>query len=128
MRTFNVTVDGQTYEVGVEEVGAAAPQAAPTPQANPAPAAAPKKAAPAPAAAPKAQPTGGDNEILSPLPGTILRINVTPGQAVKAGEVLLVLEAMKMENDIPAPADGVVGNINVAVGATVQSGDLLLTI
>lgn len=62
------------------------------------------------------------------MPGTVLKINVTVGQAVKSGDSLCVLEAMKMENDIPAPADGTVASINVSNGATVQSGDILITL
>ena len=79
----------------------------------------------APAPAPAAP---GANTVASPLPGTILRVNVAVGQAVKAGDVLLVLEAMKMENDITAPGNGVVSAIHVASGATVQTGDALVSL
>jgi len=128
MRKFNITVDGQVYEVEVEELAGGASSA---------PKAAPKAAAPKPAPAPVAAPApapkpasaaAGDAAILSPLPGTVLRVNVSAGQSVKAGEVLMVLEAMKMENDIVAPEDGVVSAVNVKQGDTVQSGDLLCSL
>lgn len=139
MRKFAITVNGNTYEVEVEEIGgapvyAAAPVAAPVaaaPAAAPvaAPAAAPKAAAPA--AAPKAAaPAGaaGANKVNAPMPGTILDVKVSVGQAVKNGDVLCILEAMKMENEIAAPCDGVVASINVTKGATVNTGDLLLSL
>ena len=125
MRKFNVTVNGETFAVEVEDAGsvASAPRAA-APAAGPAaaPIAAP---APAPAPAPKAAAAAGD--ITSPLPGTILKVNVSAGQSVKAGDVLMILEAMKMENEIMAPADGTVTAVHVAQGATVQSGDPLVS-
>ena len=128
MKKYNVTVNGETFAVEVEEIGGAAPVAA-----APAPAPAAPKAAPAPAtapapAAPKAAPAATGNAITSPLPGTVLRINVAVGQAVKAGDVVLVLEAMKMENDITAATDGTVSAIHVNVGATVQTGDALISL
>jgi biotin carboxyl carrier protein len=135
MRKFAITVNGNTYEVEVEEIGgapvyAAAPVAAPV--AAPAPvAAAPAAPKAAPAAAPKAAaPAGaaGANKVNSPMPGTILDVKVSVGQAVKNGQVLCILEAMKMENEIAAPADGVVASINVTKGATVNTGDLLLSL
>ena len=136
MRKFAITVNGNTYEVEVEEIGgapvyAAAPVAAPV--AAPAPVAAAPAApkAAAPAAAPKAAaPAGaaGANKVNSPMPGTILDVKVSVGQAVKNGQVLCVLEAMKMENEIAAPCDGVVASINVTKGATVNTGDLLLSL
>lgn len=129
MRKFNVTVNGTVYEVEVEEVGAvSAPvAAAPAPAAASAPAAAPK-AAPAAPAAPKVQGSAGATAVNSPMPGTILKMNVSVGQQVKSGDVLCVLEAMKMENDIPAPSDGVVASVNVQKGASVNSGDVLVTL
>ena len=127
MRRFNVTVNGVTYDVVVEEVGGAAP-AAPVAAA---PAAAPVAApAAAPAAAPKAAPAGaaGAVAVKAPMPGTIMKVNVAPGQAVKKGDVLCVLEAMKMENDISAPQDGTVASVNVQKGASVQSEEVLVTL
>ena len=129
MRKFSITVNGQAYEVEVEEIGGAPVfAAAPAPAAAaPAPAAAPK-AAPAPAAAPKASvPTGGE-PVNCPMPGTILDVKVSVGQAVKNGDTLVILEAMKMENEIAAPRDGVVASINVTKGATVGTGDVLISL
>lgn len=135
MKQFNITVNGKTYQVEVEEVGGATvsapaprPVAAAAPQAVPtaAPAAAPK-AAPAPAAAPKAVPAGG-TVINAPMPGTILDIRVSEGKAVKTGDVLMILEAMKMENEIMAPHDGTVSSIQATKGASVNSGDVLVVL
>ena len=126
MKKYNITVNGNTYEVIVEEAGsvASAPVAqVATPVAAPAPV--------AKAAAPKAAaPTGaqGSTQVNSPMPGTILDVKVSVGQSVKKGDVICVLEAMKMENDIPAPADGVIASINVQKGASVAANDVLATL
>ena len=123
MKKYNITVNGTTYEVYVEEADASA---APAPVVN---VAAPKAAAPAPApAAPKAAAPAGANAVTAPMPGTILQVKVTAGQAVKKGDVICVLEAMKMENDIPAPCDGVIASISVQKGASVAAGDVLASI
>ena len=117
MKKYKVNVNGTVFEVEVEDItGTAAPAAAPV-------------AAPAPAAAPvaAAAPAGGES-ITSPMPGNILAVNVTAGSAVKKGDVLMILEAMKMENEIMAPCDGTVGSVNVTKGATVETGTLLCTI
>ena len=122
MRRFNVTVNGVSYDVVVEEVGAeaSAPVAAPVaPKAAPV-AAAPKAAAPAAPA--------GAVAVKAPMPGTIMKVNVTVGQAVKKGDVLCVLEAMKMENDIMAPADGVVATVEAAQGSSVATDAVLVTL
>ena len=116
MRKFNVTVNGVAYDVVIEEVGAVAS----TPVAAPAPAAAP--------AAPKAQGKAGSVAIKAPMPGTILKINVKVGDSVKAGDVVCVLEAMKMENDICAPQDGVVSSVEVSQGASVATDAVLVTL
>ena len=130
---YKVTLNGRTYEIEVEAgkamcldeyeaiVPAAAPAAAPV--AAPAPAAAP--AAPAAAAAPTV--AGGD-AVNAPMPGTILKVNVQPGQAVKAGEVLVVLEAMKMENEIMAPKAGTVAQVLVSKGSNVNTGDAMIVL
>ena len=128
---YKVTLKGRTYEVEVEageailldEYEAIAPSA---------PAAAPA-AAPAPAATPAAAPaapvvTGAGEPVNAPMPGNILKVNVTQGQAVKSGDVLCVLEAMKMENEIMAPKDGTVTQVLVAKGATVDTGAPLVVI
>lgn len=122
MKKYNITVNGTAYEVEVEEVGGAV-------SAAPAPAAAPAAPAPAPAA-PKAAPapSGGANSVSAPMPGTVLEVKVTPGQAVNAGDVLVILEAMKMENEIMAPAAGTVDTVPAAKGASVNAGDVLVTL
>ena len=116
MKKYNITVNGNTYEVLVEEADASTPVAAPT--AAPAPKAAPKAAAAA----------GGAVKVTSPMPGTILNVKVSVGQSVKKGDVICVLEAMKMENDIPAPQDGVIASINIQKGASVNAGDVLASL
>ena len=122
MRKYHVNVNGTAYEVSVEEVKGGA---APAPVAAPAPAAAPAPP-PAPAAAPA--PAGAGEPISAPMPGTILDVKVTAGQAVKSGDVLMILEAMKMENEIMAPHDGTITAVSVSKGASVESGTLLCTI
>ncbi len=132
---YKVNLNNKVYEVVVEDGQAMlideyeikAPKA-PAPKAPPAaaPAAAPP-AAPAPAAAPAAAAVDGC-KITSPLPGNILDVKVTQGQAVKAGDLLLIIEAMKMENEVLAPQDGTVKQIATNKGAVVATGDLLLVI
>ena len=119
MKKFNVTVNGTAYDVEVNEVKAAAPAAAP----KAAPAAAPKAApAPAPAAAAAPVPAGAET-VKAPMPGKILSVAVSAGQAVKKGETLLILEAMKMQNEIAAPHDAVVSEVRVAANQSVSTGD-----
>ena len=130
---YKVTLNGRTYEVEVEagkamlldEYEAIVPAAAPVaaPAAAPAPVAAPA-AAPAPAAA---APVAGD-AVTAPMPGNILKVNVTAGQAVKEGAVLVVLEAMKMENEILAPKACTVKQVLVSKGATVDTGATLVVL
>lgn len=123
---FRVTLNGKTYEVEAEK-GAPMPETVYTaPAAAPAPAVeAPAAAAPAPAPAPAAV---SGTVVSSPLPGNVLAIEVNPGEAVRAGQVLVLIEAMKMENEIVAPCDGVVKQILVNKGAVVATGDKLLVI
>lgn len=125
MKNYTITVNGTPYNVTVEEGISAAPVAAPT-AAAPAPASAPAPAAkPASAPAPAA---AGSVKVDAPMPGNILDVKVANGAAVKSGDVLIVLEAMKMENDIVAPADGTVASVNVGKGDTVEAGQTLITL
>ena len=123
MRKFIVNVNGNSYEVEVEEVGgvASAPAIAPAPVA----------AAPvaAPVAAPKAAPAApaGGTAVKAPMPGNVLDIKVSKGKAVKEGDVVVILEAMKMENEIYAPCDGTV-TVVASKGSTVNTGDVLVSI
>lgn len=123
MRKFIVNVNGTSYEVEVEEISDAHNRAS----ISTVPAAA---AAPAPAPAPKAAPAAvaGGESVDAPMPGNILDVKVKQGDTVKSGDVLLILEAMKMENEILAPKDGVVASVNVVKGTTVNSGDVLCVI
>ncbi len=130
MKRFNVTVNGVTYDVVVEEVGGAAPVVAPVaaPVAAPAAPAAAPKASPAAPVAPKASGAQGAVKVVAPMPGTIMKVNVSTGATVKKGDVLCVLEAMKMENDICAPQDGTVASVNVQKGASVNTDEVLVTL
>ena len=125
MKTYNITVNGVTYTVSVEEVSADA-----VPIAAPAPVAAAPKAVPAatPKAAAKTSAAAGAISVKAPMPGNILKVNCKAGDTVKKGDVLIVLEAMKMENDVCAPQDGVVASVEVAQGATVDTDALLVTL
>ena len=113
MKAYRVTVNGNVYEITLEVIDKADIKAAPAPAA--------------PAAAPAAPVAAGAKSITAPMPGTILKVNVQNGAAVKKGDVLMVLEAMKMENEIMAPADGTVASVNVAQGASVEAGAVLCT-
>lgn len=121
MKKYNVTVNGVLYEVEVEEAGEVSAPVQTTPVS--APAAAPKVA---PKAAPKAA-AAGSTVIKAPMQGTIVKVNAKSGDAVKKGDVLVVLEAMKMENDIKAPADGTVASVAVSQGDTVATDDVLVS-
>ena len=123
MKNYTITVNGNVYEVTVEEgfTGkAAAPKAAAPVQAP--------KAAPVPAAAPAPAGAAGSVAVTAPMPGKILGVKASAGQAVKKGQVIVILEAMKMENEIVAPQDGTVATINVAVGDSVEPGATLATL
>lgn len=118
MKNYRITVNGVAYDVAVEEMGEGVATSAPAPAAAPKPAA--PKAAPAAAGA-------GAVKINSPMPGNILSVKASAGQAVKKGDVLMILEAMKMENEICAPQDGTIASVQVAAGDSVESGDVLVT-
>jgi biotin carboxyl carrier protein len=119
MKNYTITVNGTAYDVTVEENGAGA--AAPAPKAPVAKAA--PKAAPKPAAGAQ-----GAVKINAPMPGKILSVKLQAGAAVKKGDVIMILEAMKMENEIPAPQDGTIASINVNGGDSVEAGDVLATL
>lgn len=125
---YVVTLNGKNYEVEVEETDAVITAVTDAAPAAPVAAAAPAApaAAPAPAAVPAAAADG--QKVLSPMPGTILSVNVSVGSAVKAGEVILILEAMKMENEIVAPCDGTVKQLAVQKGSTVATDALLAVV
>ena len=122
MKKYRVNVNGTVYEVELEEITGAAAAA---------PVAAPAAPAPAPAAAPAAPvaaaPAGGE-KVTAPMPGNILSVNVAAGDTVKRGQVLLILEAMKMENEIMAPCDGTIASVHTSKGSAVESGALLCVI
>ena len=111
MKNYTITVNGTAYDVTVEESGAGAQSA---------PSSAPKAAAPA----------GGEGavKVNAPMPGKILSVKVSAGQAVKKGDVLMILEAMKMENEVVAPQDGTVAGVNVAAGDSVEAGAVLASL
>lgn len=135
MKTYRITVNGNVYDVQVEELnGSAVPMTAPVnvalaPQVAPTPVAQPT-AAPTPAPAPAPAPTGSGEgtKITSPMPGTILDIKVNVGDKVDENQVVIILEAMKMENEIVTSVGGTVTGVNVTKGQTVASGDLLVTV
>lgn len=114
MKSYKITVNGKAYDVTVQEAGEA-----PVQQAAPAPAAAPKKEKAA---------SAGAVSVKSPMPGTILDIKVNVGDSVKSGQVLCVLEAMKMENDIVAPQDGTVDAILVSKNDSVEANDDIIAL
>lgn len=111
MKKYKVNVNGQVYEITVEECEVGE-----------------QVAAPAVSAAPAVAPAAGEQSVNSPMPGTILAVNVTAGAKVKKGDVLFILEAMKMETEICAQSDGTVAGVNVTKGAAVESGTLLCTL
>jgi len=137
MKTYKVTVNGNTYDVGVEEVSGAVEvktvqAAAPAPKAAPAPT--PKaEPAPAPKAAPAAKqkapaPVAGAKDVIAPMPGTVLSVNVAEGDKIKAGQLLLIFEAMKMENELIAEHDGTVKKVYVAKGDALEAGIPVISI
>lgn len=121
MKNYRITVNGNVYDVAVEETGAGTAPAAPAA----APKAAPKAAPAAPKAAAGAQ---GGVKITAPMPGKVLSVKAPVGTAVTKGQVVMILEAMKMENEIVAPQDGTVASIDVAEGGSVEAGAVLATL
>lgn len=119
MKKYKVTVNGTAYEITLEAIDAADIKTAP--EASEAAPAAPAASAPA------AAPAGGE-VVYCPMPGTILSVNVSNGAAVKKGDVLMILEAMKMENEIMSPCDGTVASVNVTKGSSVETGATLCVI
>ena len=111
MKNYTITVNGTAYDVTVEEGGAGST--------------APKKSVAKPAAPANAQ---GAVKVNAPMPGKILSVKVQAGDAVKKGDIIMILEAMKMENEIPAPQDGTIASINANAGSTVEAGDVLATL
>ncbi len=120
MKSYTITVNGNVYDETVEENGAGA-AAAPA-------AAAPAAAAPAPKAAPKKAAGAGSVKVNAPMPGKILSVKAEVGQAMKKGDVVCILEAMKMENEVVAPEDGTIASIDVAAGDSVEAGAVLATL
>ena len=122
MKNYTITVNGSVYDVTVEEGGAGS-----APVRAAAPVAAPKAA---PAAAPKAAPAAaaGGIEVKASVPGKVFKVEASVGQAVKSGDNIIILEAMKMEIPVVAPEDGTVASINVSVGDAIESGDVLATL
>ena len=119
-RSYTITVNGTAYEVTVEETGSvSAPTAAPVAAPKAAPAAAPKAAAPAAGA--------GAVKVSASVPGKVLKVVASVGQAVKAGDNIIILESMKMEIPVVAPQDGTVASIDTSEGASVENGDTLAT-
>ena len=117
MKNYTITVNGNVYDVTVEEKGGVTPAAAP-------------KAAPAAAPAPKAAPAGGAGsiEVKAGAAGKVFKIEANVGQAVKKGDAVVIIEAMKMEIPVVAPEDGTVASIDVAVGDAIDSGAVLATL
>jgi glutaconyl-CoA/methylmalonyl-CoA decarboxylase subunit gamma len=135
MKKYNISVNGNTYEVEVEEVGASVSSNESRPsqvntqvkRSEPSPKPQPKKQEKPKASTPKAVPQGAET-VSAPMPGSVLDIKVSEGDSVSEGDVLLILEAMKMENEIVAPRSGKVAAVNTSKGASVNSGDALISL
>ncbi|MCX8014310.1 MAG: biotin/lipoyl-binding protein [Rectinema sp.] len=126
MKHYRITVNGKSYDVTVEDLGKPAHAAS---AVAPAPSAVAQPAAPTAPAAPAAAPASGATiTVKAPMPGTVISYKVVVGQKVKRGDILLLLEAMKMENEIVAPQDGTVTALRVAASTAVNTGDPLVDI
>ncbi len=123
MKNYRITVNGNVYDVTVEETGST-----PSAPVVSAPMSASTIAVPAPKAAPASSAGAGSIKVTSPMPGKILSIKTSVGTAVKKGDVIMILEAMKMENEIVAPEDGTVASIDISEGASVESGSVLASL
>lgn len=131
IKKFNVTVNGNSYQVEVEEIKDGAPARPVLAPVAPASVSAPAQTQTVQAAAPAkptAAPVGEGTPLLSPMPGTILSVAVKVGDTVSSGQVCVILEAMKMENELPSPIDGVVKSISVTPGTSVNTSDVLVVI
>lgn len=128
MKNYTITVNGNVYEVSVEENNGSAVSTPAAPAAAPVAQTAPKATTKAAPKAPAASGAAGSVKVASPMPGKILSLKASAGQAVKKGDVLVILEAMKMENEIVAPSDGTVATMNVTAGQNVESGEVLATL
>lgn len=132
MKMFRVVVNGSEYKVGIEELAeetVSPPQVAQVAQVAQAAPATPPHAPPKPTVQPvaaRAESAVAPGNVIAPMPGTVLQVLVNIGESVRKGQVLLVLEAMKMENDLMAPADGVVEKLHVTKGVSVNAGDILV--
>lgn len=129
MKKFNVTVNGKLYQVEVDEVGSNQPSFdyVPVQQVQQPPTPIQQTTIPVQQPPVSTEPVAGE-PILAPMPGTILDVKVSEGQIVKAGDILLILEAMKMENEIVSPQDGVIAKVHSSKGSTVNTGETLITI
>ena len=121
IRKFKIKIDGKLFEAEVEELTEGVPAAVENRRESPKPAA-------APAAPIKPAFSGSEKSVISPMPGKIIAVKCTPGQAVKRGDVLIILEAMKMEQEIKAKADGTIAEIKVTAGKAVQKDEELIVI
>mgnify|MGYP000941608080 CR=1 FL=1 len=128
MKKFNITVNGVSYEVEVEEIKDGAPVTPRPAAATPTATVKTVAAKPSPTVKPAAPIAAGDTTIEAPLPGNVWKVMVKEGQEVKEGDVLLILEAMKMENEIYSPSDGTVAAVHVVEGASVNGGDVLVSL
>lgn len=128
MKKYQITLKGQVYELDVEEIGGSAPVANKTvsaPATTVAPAATQAPKATPPKAAPKAAPAGAQT-VVAPMPGKIMAVNVKQGDSIKRGDIICILEAMKMQNEIMATQEGTVSDVRITVGQVMSTGDVII--